>query len=216
MYIHYPLNCGKMFCKSVLCVLDGLWDTHRNVPSAEAYIIDRLFLCSLLHTACHYSRYRAEPDRGWSLWDLRQVKVHLPFHMISHWCLFRKAFDEKPRSEHVDLTNLTECPVCGKQFSSAQIESHAALCDPDFISEPAKPRKRLKPLAKPIYHLLKDAQIRSKLAELRLPIQGTRELLIKRHSEFVLLHNAETDSSNPKSQSTLRNELQRLEKHWKL
>jgi hypothetical protein len=39
-----------------------------------------------------------------------------------------------------------------------------------------------KPLAKPIYHLLKDSQIKEKLKELNLSTKGSREVLISMFS----------------------------------
>lgn len=73
-----------------------------------------------------------------------------------------------------------------------------------------------KPLAKPVYHLLKDSQIKSKLLELSLPVVGTREELIKRHSEYVLLHNSEIDSSAPRAPAELRRMLMAQEKKKRL
>lgn len=38
--------------------------------------------------------------------------------------------------------------------------------------------------------------------------------MIRRHSEFVLLYNAECDAPNPKSMARLRAELRAMERTW--
>lgn len=38
--------------------------------------------------------------------------------------------------------------------------------------------------------------------------------MIKRHSEYLLLHNANCDAMHPKSAETLRSELRGLERVW--
>lgn len=47
----------------------------------------------------------------------------------------------------------------------------------DSRSEGVRKENNWKPLAKPVYHLLKDSQIKAKLKELKLPTSGSREVL---------------------------------------
>ncbi len=114
---------------------------------------------------------------------------------------------------------LAECPVCGTSLPVARIEQHVDLClmrgpstrSADGGSVPALPMKRL---SKPVYNLLKDSELKRLLQELQLPTSGEREQLIRRHSEFLLLHNAECDALRPKSMAQLRTELRALERTW--
>lgn len=71
--------------------------------------------------------------------------------------------------------------MCQKSFPLTDVEIHASFCK----GEQEKPRRTpMKPLPKPIYHLLKDAQIRAKLTELGLKTTGDRSVL----TSLVLLY----------------------------
>lgn len=58
------------------------------------------------------------------------------------------------------------------------------------------------------YSLLKDTALRKKLSELGIPNGGPKELLIRRHTEWVNLVNANCDSSKPKTKRELIQELE--------
>ena len=57
------------------------------------------------------------------------------------------------------------------------------------------------------YSLLKDNALRKKLSELGIPSNGTRALLMRRHTEWVNLVNANCDSNSPRSKRDLLREL---------
>lgn len=115
--------------------------------------------------------------------------------------------------------SLAECPVCSATLPIARIEQHVDLC---LIRGPsvratasASPvQAPMKRMSKPVYNLLKDSELKRLLQELQLPISGDREQLIRRHSEFLLLYNAECDALRPKSTAQLRAELRALERTW--
>ena len=58
------------------------------------------------------------------------------------------------------------------------------------------------------YSLLKDTALRKKLSELGIPSGGPKDLLIRRHTEWVNLVNANCDSSKPKTKRELIQELE--------
>lgn len=58
------------------------------------------------------------------------------------------------------------------------------------------------------YSLLKDTALRKKLSELGIPNGGPKDLLIRRHTEWVNLVNANCDSSKPKTKRELIQELE--------
>ncbi len=125
--------------------------------------------------------------------------------------IFSKACESISESSDVIIVPSGKCPLCLREFPLDQIENHASFC-----KGPTKPKRKLTPLPKPVYHMLKDSQIKSKLSDLGLKTTGDRQLIIKRHSEYVLLHNAECDSDDPKSASELRRLLGRAERTWGL
>lgn len=70
--------------------------------------------------------------------------------------------------------------------------------------QPTKPMERLPQLS---YGLLKDQALRKKLSDLGIPSHGPKPLLIKRHTEWINLVNANCDSSRPRTKRELLSEL---------
>ncbi|KAK3940119.1 hypothetical protein QBC46DRAFT_386043 [Diplogelasinospora grovesii] len=68
----------------------------------------------------------------------------------------------------------------------------------------AKAPERLPALA---YSMLKDNALRKKLSELGLSTSGSRQLLERRHQEWITLWNANCDSARPKKRSELLHDL---------
>ena len=58
------------------------------------------------------------------------------------------------------------------------------------------------------YSLLKDTALRKKLSELGIPNGGPKDLLTRRHTEWVNLVNANCDSLRPRTKRELLNELE--------
>jgi E3 ubiquitin-protein ligase RAD18 len=56
--------------------------------------------------------------------------------------------------------------------------------------------------------MLKDTALRKKMSELGLSTVGSRQMLEKRHQEWVTLWNANCDSKNPKRRSELLHDLE--------
>lgn len=57
------------------------------------------------------------------------------------------------------------------------------------------------------YSLLKENALRKKLSEIGIPNGGPRALLVRRHTEWVNLVNANCDSTRPRSKRELLHEL---------
>jgi len=62
------------------------------------------------------------------------------------------------------------------------------------------------------YSLLKDQNMRKKMWELGISSNGSRQLLEKRHKEWITLWNANCDATKPKSKSDLKRELETWER----
>ena len=58
------------------------------------------------------------------------------------------------------------------------------------------------------YSILKDAALRKKLAEHGIPNWGARTLLIRRHTEWLNLWNANCDSTRPRKKGELLRDLE--------
>ncbi|XP_028680795.1 E3 ubiquitin-protein ligase RAD18 [Erpetoichthys calabaricus] len=107
-----------------------------------------------------------------------------------------------------------ECPVCGVNIPEQFINKHLDSCltrDEKKESLRSSFTKR-KPMAKVVYDLLSDQEVRRRLKELGLPTQGPRQQLVKRHQEFLHMYNAQCDSLNPKTVQEIVKDVERNEK----
>lgn len=62
------------------------------------------------------------------------------------------------------------------------------------------------------YHGMKESALRGKLRELKLPAHGSKQEMVGRHKEWILLHNANTDATRPKTSAELRKDLETWER----
>ena len=77
----------------------------------------------------------------------------------------------------------------------------------NVVSRSRQPSKAMERLPQLNYSLLKDNALRKKMSELGLPNSGTRALLIRRHTEWINLVNANCDSRRPRTKRELLHEL---------
>ncbi|KAF8938007.1 E3 ubiquitin-protein ligase rad18 [Dissophora ornata] len=61
-----------------------------------------------------------------------------------------------------------------------------------------------KRIPKLTYSVLNDKQLRKKLQELGLPTHGDKQLMQKRHAEYVTIHNANCDATRPQTIAQLK------------
>uniref|UniRef100_A0A8C8VHA3 RING-type E3 ubiquitin transferase n=1 Tax=Pelusios castaneus TaxID=367368 RepID=A0A8C8VHA3_9SAUR len=116
---------------------------------------------------------------------------------------------EKPSTSGVKVVTKVDCPVCDVAIPEQYINRHLDSClarDEKKDSLRSSGHKR-KSLPKVVYNLLSDRDLKKKLKEHGLSIQGTRQQLIKRHQEFVHMYNAQCDSLSPKSVAEIVKEL---------
>ncbi|CAM4695085.1 E3 ubiquitin-protein ligase RAD18 isoform X1 [Lepidochelys kempii] len=121
---------------------------------------------------------------------------------------------EKPSTSVMKVITKVDCPVCEVAIPEQYINRHLDSCltrdeKKDGLRSSGHKRKCL---PKVVYNLLSDRDLKKKLKEYGLSSQGTRQQLIKRHQEFVHMHNAQCDSLNPKSVAEIVKELENNEK----
>ena len=115
--------------------------------------------------------------------------------------------------KHID----TSCPGSPQpQKASSSSASGASQARNGFRSafQPPSPAKSKPPerLAALNYSLLKDAALRRKMVELGLSAAGSRQMLERRHQEWITIWNANCDSARPKKRSELLHDLDVWEK----
>ncbi|XP_029007617.1 E3 ubiquitin-protein ligase RAD18 [Betta splendens] len=108
-----------------------------------------------------------------------------------------------------------ECPVCSVSVSQQFINKHLDTC----LSSGEKKESlrssfgsRRRPMAKLVYNLLSMQELKRRLKECHLSMQGSREQLVKRHQDFVHIYNAQCDSLNPMSAEDIAREVEANEK----
>ncbi|KAM6927238.1 E3 ubiquitin-protein ligase RAD18 [Xenentodon cancila] len=108
-----------------------------------------------------------------------------------------------------------ECPVCSVSVAQHFINKHLDIClasgekKESLRSSPGNMRR---PMAKLVYNLLSMQELRRRLKECQLSGHGSREQLIRRHQDFIHLHNAQCDSLNPKSVEEIAKQVESNEK----
>ena len=143
----------------------------------------------------------------------------------------------KSRMSHIDLSpaddGLVACPICWMRMKPWQVDKHIdTSCprspQPQIASSsaalPSHPGNSLNPSRNPFnpptptkqpdrlpalaYSMLKDTAFRKKMIELGLSTSGSRQMLEKRHQEWMTLWNANCDSARPKKRSELLHDLE--------
>ncbi|XP_069142173.1 uncharacterized protein [Argopecten irradians] len=106
------------------------------------------------------------------------------------------------------------CPVCGVEVNDSAMNSHLDQClaRSEKKSSLRSTTPKRKHMAKLVYNIMSEKNLRKKLKEDGLSSKGDKQTLINRHREFVLLYNAECDSLNPRPVKELIKELEDVEK----
>lgn len=134
--------------------------------------------------------------------------------------------DESFEPEKPQDNGLVECPLgCGKRMKIEAVEPHLDRCEDEKEAEKraksrtpvgglrsSKPSPRNTPrpqdrISELNYSLLKETAMRKKMDELGLPNFGNKQLMVRRHTEWVNLWNANCDSSNARSKRELLHDL---------
>jgi len=137
--------------------------------------------------------------------------------------------ESEPKSEPND--GLVACPLCGRRMMEEAVFNHLDKCTGEgkptechkarnafssresTLQSPSKQAKSsMERLPQLNYTLLKDNALRKKLQELGIPAWGPRQLLIKRHTEWVDIYNSNSDSLRPRSVKELLKDLDAWER----
>ncbi|XP_055270350.1 E3 ubiquitin-protein ligase RAD18 isoform X1 [Moschus berezovskii] len=121
---------------------------------------------------------------------------------------------ETPSTSALKQVTKVDCPVCGVNIPENHINKHLDSC----LSREEKKESlrsfvhKRKPLPKTVYNLLSDRDLKKKLKQHGLSVQGNKQQLIKRHQEFVHMYNAQCDALHPKSAAEIVQEIENMEK----
>jgi E3 ubiquitin-protein ligase RAD18 len=103
--------------------------------------------------------------------------------------------------KHID----TDCPGSPQPQPTKAPPLSKPLGNLSSGTQAVKPLERLPALN---YSILKDIALRKKMVELGLSTSGSRQLMERRHKEWVTIWNANCDSAKPKKRSELFHDLE--------
>jgi hypothetical protein len=89
---------------------------------------------------------------------------------------------KKDKGEEAFNNGQTQCPICNLLFEASKIELHVDNCIDSRRSSGGTKTSR-QPLPKPVFSLMKDAQMKKALLDYGLPTTGDRTV---RNFRFVL------------------------------
>uniref|UniRef100_A0AAY4CLH2 RING-type E3 ubiquitin transferase n=1 Tax=Denticeps clupeoides TaxID=299321 RepID=A0AAY4CLH2_9TELE len=111
-----------------------------------------------------------------------------------------------------ELQQTVDCPVCGVGISQPHINKHLDSCLSRGDKKEGLRSSGKRRMAKLVYNLLSQVELKRRLKECHLPTHGSRDQLIKRHQDFLHMYNAECDSQNPRSAEDIAKEVEQNEK----
>ena len=135
--------------------------------------------------------------------------------------------------EDVADDGLVACPLgCARRMKIEQVEPHLDNCEDERrkartaksqtpvntfgssrpVSSSTQNNRAQERISELNYSLLNETKLSRKLRELGLPAWGSKQLMIKRHTEWVNLWNANCDSNRPRTKRLLLQDLDAWER----
>ncbi|XP_064822272.1 E3 ubiquitin-protein ligase RAD18-like isoform X4 [Oncorhynchus masou masou] len=123
--------------------------------------------------------------------------------------------DSPSTSQDMKPVVKVECPVCSVGISEQLINKHLDTCltrgeKKESLRSSLGAKRR--PMGKLVYTLLSMQELKRRLKECHLSVQGNKDQLIRRHQDFVHFYNAQCDALEPKSAKDIANEVEANEK----
>lgn len=124
--------------------------------------------------------------------------------------------------EDVDLEPLedqpVQCPICNKYVIFKDLNAHMDFgcksgSNSNFFKKRSSKKRSFK--ASVPYSCYNDKELRKLLSSDGLKSNGDRQSLIKRHTEFLNIHNSNLDRLEPKSQEWVLSQVEEWEKNGK-
>ncbi|KAF2428357.1 DNA repair protein rad18 [Tothia fuscella] len=170
---------------------------------------------------------RTQPKRGTRSTQASQEVITIPDSDIDA----EEEYQSEAPEEKEPEDGLVACPMCDARMKEELVFPHLDRCDgkpkperrearastpppapPQSRQNPAPPISPMKPLPHLNYNLLKEGPLKKKLSELGIPTFGNRQLLIRRHTQWVDIFNANCDSPRPRSTRELLKDLDTWER----
>ena len=116
-----------------------------------------------------------------------------------------------------ELGKRVPCPVCFVSILEKNVNNHLDKCLAEQNGEVSKPEptfvNNMRPLKQPIYHLLKDNDIKKRLKDHGLEPKGDRKILTSRLKSFIALWNGQCDLVKPMTKLEMIMKLKKEERN---
>nr|XP_029539096.1 E3 ubiquitin-protein ligase RAD18 isoform X6 [Oncorhynchus nerka] len=121
--------------------------------------------------------------------------------------------DSASTSQDMKPVVKVECPVCSVGISEQLINKHLDTCltrgeKKESLRSSLGAKRR--PMGKLVYTLLSMQELKRRLKECHLSVQGNKDQLVRRHQDFVHFYNAQCDALEPKSGRQHNSDFSRL------
>ena len=109
------------------------------------------------------------------------------------------------------------CPVCQVDIPEKNMNIHLDQCLAEKNGEISivSTVRRMEPLKLPVFHLLKDNEIKKRLKDLGLDATGDKKVLIQRLKNFAVIWNSQCDVDEPMSKIEMVMKLKKQENRLK-
>ena len=109
------------------------------------------------------------------------------------------------------------CPVCQVEIPEKNVNLHLDQCLAEKNGEISivSTVRKMEPLKLPVFHLLKDSEIKKRLRDLGLDTSGDKKVLIQRFKNFAVIWNSQCDLDEPMSKIEMIMKLKRQENRLK-
>ena len=109
------------------------------------------------------------------------------------------------------------CPVCRVDIPGKNVNQHLDQCLAEKNGEISivSTVRRMEPLKLPVFHLLKDNEIKKRLRDLGLDATGDKKVLIQRFKNFAVIWNSQCDVDEPMSKLEMIMKLKKQENRLK-
>ena len=126
-------------------------------------------------------------------------------------------FPDRIGPEPSELGKRVPCPVCFVSILEKNVNNHLDKCLAEQNGEVSRPEptfvNNMRPLKQPIYHLLKDNDIKKRLKDHGLEPKGDRKILICRLKSFIALWNGQCDLVKPMTKLEMIMKLKKEERN---
>ena len=103
------------------------------------------------------------------------------------------------------------CPICNESVLELHVNFHIDKCLNKANKVTTSEERESRVMAMPIFHLMKESEIRKRCKQEKLEITGDRKTLEARLKEFIVIWNSTCDDEDPLTRNAILNSIRKNE-----